>query len=328
MPIFQIHHITKYDYDFPVRESYNQIRIFPIESEWQQTLSHHLTLNSDSVNIARHVDYFGNTVGTFSVLDAHQSLVIDSRLTVKTQARHFEHLTEGGGFPTSLADWAAIELAKTRDLHLLDFSKPESVAAQPIIEAIIEEVAAKKVAPSEAVERILAYIFNNFHYLKGITNVETTIDEILAHKSGVCQDFAHVLLQILRTLEIPARYVSGYICPNKNGMRGEGATHAWVEIWLPRVGWLGIDPTNNIWVTDTHVKLAVGRNFNDCTPMKGMFKGISNQHLDVYVSIGYEDGHTFQEHNEVMQPNSKSSTKATARIKNFSLEQQQQQQQQ
>jgi transglutaminase-like putative cysteine protease len=111
------------------------------------------------------------------------------------------------------------------------------------------------------------------------------------------------MLQMLRTINIPGRYVSGYICPNKNGMRGEGATHAWVEAWIPGYGWAGIDPTNNIWVTNNHVKLAVGRNFNDCTPIKGTFKGPARQKLLVYVSIGYEDGKTFEDKNNVaMQP--------------------------
>ena len=97
---------------------------------------------------------------------------------------------------------------------------------------------------------------------KGITNVETTLDEAWKLKAGVCQDFAHILLVMLRMLSIPARYVSGYICPNKNGMRGEGATHAWVEAYIPFYGWLGFDPTNNCFVNDLHVRLAVGRNFS------------------------------------------------------------------
>jgi transglutaminase-like putative cysteine protease len=125
----------------------------------------------------------------------------------------------------------------------------------------------------------------------------------MEHKSGVCQDFVHLMLQILRTMKIPGRYVSGYICPNKNGMRGEGATHAWVEAWIPAYGWAGIDPTNNVWVTNNHVKLAVGRNFSDCSPIKGSFRGPAKQKLLVYVSIGYEDGHIFEEKNNVlMQP--------------------------
>ncbi|RYY60829.1 MAG: transglutaminase family protein [Chitinophagaceae bacterium] len=143
------------------------------------------------------------------------------------------------------------------------------------------------------------FVYKNFQYIKGITTIETTVREILEIRSGVCQDFAHLMLELLRNLDIPCRYVSGYICPNKNGMRGEGATHAWVEAWIPNSGWAGIDPTNNVWVTDTHVKLAVGRNFTDCTPVKGTFKGLARQSLSVYVSVGYEDGQTFEEMNKV-----------------------------
>ena len=108
-----------------------------------------------------------------------------------------------------------------------------------------------------------------------------------------------MLLQMLRTIGIPCRYVSGYICPNKNGMRGEGATHAWVEAYIPGRSWHGIDPTNNVWVQGDHVKLAVGRNFKDCTPVKGTYRGSSRQALYVHVSVGYEDGHTFEETTEV-----------------------------
>jgi len=107
------------------------------------------------------------------------------------------------------------------------------------------------------------------------------------------------MLQVLRSLKIPSRYVSGYICPNKKGMRGEGATHAWVEAYIPGYGWAGIDPTNNVWVTNTHVKLAVGRHFNDCSPVKGTFKGSARQKLSVFVSVGYEDGNQFEEMNNV-----------------------------
>jgi transglutaminase-like putative cysteine protease len=149
------------------------------------------------------------------------------------------------------------------------------------------------------VEKCGDYVFNHFKYIKGITTIETTVEEILEHRSGVCQDFAHVMLEMLRSLGIPSRYVSGYICPNKNGMRGEGATHAWIEAWIPGNGWVGNDPTNNVWVTNHHVKLAVGRNFNDCSPIKGTFKGPARQSLSVYVSVGYEDGQTFEEINNV-----------------------------
>ena len=103
----------------------------------------------------------------------------------------------------------------------------------------------------------------------------------------------------MRTLNIPSRYVSGYICPNKSGLRGEGATHAWVEAWIPTCGWVGIDPTNNVWVTNTHVKLATGQEFCGLQSGKGLFPGPANQHLTVFVAVDYEDGQIFGELNQV-----------------------------
>jgi transglutaminase-like putative cysteine protease len=122
---------------------------------------------------------------------------------------------------------------------------------------------------------------------------------------------------------IPTRYVSGYICPNKNGMRGEGATHAWVEAYIPQLGWTGIDPTNNVWATSHHVKLAVGRNFNDCSPVKGTFKGISRQTLSVYVSVGYEDGHVFEEVNDVQMIITETAKEAERQLAEEAAQQQQ-----
>src|SRR5207248_9977980 len=107
--------------------------------------------------------------------------------------------------------------------------------------------------------------------------------------AGVCQDFADILMVMLRLLKIPARYVSGYRCTNSSTMRGEGATHAWAEAYIPDYGWLGIDPTNNCIANETHVRLAVGRNFSDCSPVKGVFKGASDHNLEVSVAVGYED---------------------------------------
>jgi len=289
MPVFQIHHITSYEYDHPVRESNNQIRIYPFADANQEILSHRLSLSHKESPIEQYTDYFGNTVGVFNVLESHNELVIDSHLVVRTK--------KAQAFQTPAA--AAPARDASRDLRLLDYSQPEKIQAQNEITSILDAAGIANSSSAETVFRCSAFIFNNFQYIKGITDVETTVDEILAHRSGVCQDFAHVLLQLLRTAGIPARYVSGYICPNKDGVRGEGATHAWVEAWLPGQGWAGIDPTNNIWVEDTHVKLAVGRHFSDCTPMKGAFKGPANQHLSVFVSVAYENGHVAKDHTQV-----------------------------
>jgi transglutaminase-like putative cysteine protease len=178
-------------------------------------------------------------------------------------------------------------------------SIPETISNQKEINRILKKINKPEKSIIEIAQECSEYIFKNFTYTKGITTIETTVDEILELKKGVCQDFVRVMLQLLRTVGIPAKYVSGYVCSNENSLRGEGATHAWVEIYSPNQGWLGLDPTNNIWTMDNHVKLSTGRCFNDCTLVKGTFKGLARQTLSVSVSIGYEDGNQYEEVNNV-----------------------------
>jgi transglutaminase-like putative cysteine protease len=141
------------------------------------------------------------------------------------------------------------------------------------------------ITPFEVAQKLSAFVFETFEYKKGITDVETEVNEIWKIKAGVCQDFAHILLAMLRIIGIPARYVSGYICPKNHELRGEGATHAWVEAYLPSDGWIGLDPTNNCVASDRHIRLAIGRNFSDCTPVKGTYKGSTEHTLEVSVTI-------------------------------------------
>lgn len=289
MPIFKIQHITKYLYDRPVQESVNEVKIFPYQCDQQETLQFELTVTGQPVVDTFH-DYWGNRTGIFNLLGAHKELVIESRVVVRV-------IPAG---PGSRAEdtWERLCGDLAAQLPLLELAAARPVAKQHEVDVIAENVRDENSVAS-TLERCNEYIYKHFDYIKGITTVEATVDDILEHRAGVCQDFAHLMLQVLRTLGVPSRYVSGYICPNKTGMRGEGATHAWVEAWLPGRGWTGIDPTNNIWVNDKHVKLAVGRDFADCSPVKGTFKGPARQQLSVYVSIGYEDGRVFEETNKV-----------------------------
>ncbi len=295
MPIFKIHHITKYEYDRPVKESVNEIKIFPFTCNEQETLLHELLITGNP-EVQLFTDYWGNKTGLFNVLNLHKEMVIESKLVIRTTASSQLHINFHTGFD---------ELMKEVNGHirLLEYASSEKIEKQKLIDGIAKEIFNENKSVAAVVEHCGEYIYKNFKYIKGITNIETTVDEILHHRSGVCQDFAHLLLQLLRSMKIPSRYVSGYICPSKSGMRGEGATHAWVETYIPGFGWAGIDPTNNVWVTNNHVKLAVGRHFNDCSPIRGTFKGPARQKLSVHVSIGYEDGHIFEEMNNVkMQP--------------------------
>jgi transglutaminase-like putative cysteine protease len=293
MPKFKIQHITKYTYEVPVRDSANQIMLYPITDDNQGIILHNLLVTGNPL-IEIHTDFFNNKVGTFTHSKPHQELIIDSVLEVITTSKILPNDKES----TSI-QWLELEKVK-HQLPYIDFLKLEAFQALPEMKKIMTDIQHASNTPLATATDFCAYVFNNFLYQKGITTVETTLDEIWNLKSGVCQDFAHILLGMLRLVNIPARYVSGYICPNKNGMRGEGATHAWVEAYIPFYGWLGLDPTNNCITNETHVRLAVGKNFSDCSPVKGTYRGTSNHVLEVAVSVSYENEETVSSESEIV----------------------------
>lgn len=291
MAVFKIVHVTKYQYNLPIKESINEVRLFPHNFENQDVLQHQLII-SHNPNVDISQDYYGNRVGNFNTLESHSEMTIESQMLVRVN-----HSLKIPEIDTTTVQDLSNEIEKSVFLQRLCY--PENISKQKQIDLILKKINLPEKSIISIAQECNEYIFKNFAYTKGITNIETTIDEILEIRKGVCQDFAHLLLQLLRTVGIPSRYVSGYICPNASGLRGEGATHAWVEIYTPTQGWLGLDPTNNIWTMDNHVKLSVGRNFYDCTLVKGTFKGFAKQTLSVSVSIGYEDGRQFEEINNV-----------------------------
>jgi transglutaminase-like putative cysteine protease len=294
MPRFKIHHVTRYIYEEPVRDSANQIMLYPIKDEFQEVVHHHISI-SDNPMVAIFMDYFGNEVGTFTNPHPHRELVIGSNLEVVTRVRPLT--TEVMALEEQ---WKILDRLKGQ-YQFNDFLKLEPFDALPELEEITKQERCHESPPLKVATDFANYIHKNFKYQKGITTVESTPDEIWKLQSGVCQDFAHILLIMLRLVDVPARYVSGYICPNKNGMRGEGATHAWVEGYIPGYGWTGLDPTNNCLVNEAHVRLAVGKNFTDCSPVKGTYRGKSDHTLEVTVSVQYEDGHSVKNLNEVME---------------------------
>lgn len=295
VPTFKIHHVTRYQYEFPVRESANQILLFPIRDEYQQVAKQELSISGEPM-VDIYKDFYGNEVGSFMNAEPHLELVIDTKTEVITTVRALP----SDDVPAEI-QWEELKRVHTQ-FPFIDFLKQEQFNALDEVSEIVQSLESRLHTPLLAAKQLNEYVFRNFTYNKGITSVETTLDEIWKLKAGVCQDFAHLLLVMLKTIDIPARYVSGYICPHKNGMRGEGATHAWVEAYIPFYGWLGFDPTNNCIVDGVHVRLAVGRSFNDCSPVKGTYKGASSHTLDVGVSVAYEDGETSAEAPTLLVP--------------------------
>jgi transglutaminase-like putative cysteine protease len=295
MPRFKIHHVTRYAYEAPVRDSANQIVLFPIKDENQEVLKQELHITGDP-DLEIFKDYYGNEVGTFTHAEPHDELIIDSKVEVVTQARPLpkDHIGKE-------EQWRELRDLQQQGTYV-DFLTQEQFKALDEVMRVAGAEECRDCTPLESAKKFTNYVFSNFKYIKGITTAESTVDEVWNLKAGVCQDFAHILLVMLRAIRIPARYVSGYICPNKNGMRGEGATHAWVEAYIPSDGWLGLDPTNNCIAGDLHVRLAVGRNFSDCSPVKGTYKGRSGHTLEVGVSVSYEDGNTVEEAKTTLTP--------------------------
>jgi transglutaminase-like putative cysteine protease len=295
MPRFIIQHVTRYTYPEPVRDSANQIMLYPIKDEYQEVQSQKMHITGEP-SVAVFKDYYDNEIGSFMNITPHTELRIDSTVSVVTKPRPFpanEHPTE--------EQWKHLQDIKFM-VPFIDFLKQEDFRDLPEVKKIADAGFYQTVSVYTAVQQLTDYVYQNFNYIKGITTVETTLDEVWNLRAGVCQDFAHILLVMLRLLCIPARYVSGYVCPHDNNLRGEGATHAWVEAYIPFYGWLGLDPTNNCIVNDLHVRLAIGRNFSDCSPVKGTYKGTARQTLEVGVSVSHEDGLVAKEVAAILTP--------------------------
>lgn len=278
MPLYKIQHITRYTYPNPVIDGVNQILLYPIQDIHQEIQKHDLNITTNPV-VEEFFDHFGNKVGIFSIVKPHHELNIRSTIEIITKPIDLPQDTT----PVE-QQWQELQRLKDEFLYI-DFLKYNNDKSNAAIITVLKTLVSQAETPMTAAKNLSAYIFENFEYQKGITSVETSVDEIWRLQGGVCQDFAHLLLVMLRLQGIPARYVSGYICPSNHDLRGEGATHAWVEAYIPFYGWLGVDPTNNCLVSDRHVRLAVGRNFSDCTPVKGTYKGSGEHKLEVSVVI-------------------------------------------
>jgi len=322
MTPYTVKHITRYTYDSPVIDCTNQLMLYPIADEHLEIKKHTLKISGNPA-VEIFVDYFGNRAGVFSAIKPHSQLVIESIVEVNTISIN---MPDDTGLPGD--QWAFLGGLKN-SFPYIDFLGKESFEAVAQVKVVLEQLLDYDKTPLQNAMTFMQYVYKNFAYQQGVTTNDTDIDELWKLKAGVCQDFAHMLLVFLRMANIPGRYVSGYICPKQNEMRGTGATHAWVEVYLLNFGWLGLDPTNNCMVNDQHIRLAVGRQFSDCTPVKGTYKGSGHHTLEVSVDI--EGGHSSEQFAEATAPvfNYTQKTKPV-QVNSYRsyLEMQQQQQQQ
>lgn len=278
MPFYKIQHITRYTYPGPVVNSANQIMLYPATDALQSVSRHEIRI-SERPLVEEFGDYFGNRIGVFTIVKPHTELVIHSSFDVTTVP-----IALPNEVMSAVTQWEHLRSVR-RDPPLLDFLTFDRTTAGSEIAETVQRIAPLSLTPFSCVKVLADHLHSTFEYKQGITSVETRIEDVWRLKAGVCQDFANILLVMLRSMGIPSRYMSGYICPKGHELRGEGATHAWVEAYIPYHGWIGVDPTNNCIVSDRHVRLAVGRQFGDCTPVKGTYVGPGEHVLEVSVTI-------------------------------------------
>jgi len=275
---FTIAHRTLYLYPTPVHESHTIVHLQPRSDVTQYCTRFELTV-SPRARVFSYGDRFGNDVQHFAVLPEHDTLEIVAHSQVVT-ARGKAHApapvrrSEIASEPFTIDMWDFLHASRY-------------VRFGPELEAFAGSVGVPRpgddaVAWFRAAARA---IHDGFTYEKGRTSVYATVEETVAMRSGVCQDYAHVLIALCRNAGIPARYVSGYIHSGGGELLGAEASHAWAEAYLGPRGWVGIDPTNDTWIGDHFVRIATGRDYRDVSPVRGLYTGPSASTMSVDVAV-------------------------------------------
>lgn len=287
---YSIRHFTRFKYSAPVSESIIELRMHPRSEGLQRCLSFDLNI-TPRTRVQSYRDHRGNVVHHFDVPGLHRQLTViaESMVDVTPRAELPAHLgpnawkdlhlqLNAGDYWEMLVPSA---LAQFTD-SLEDFAREQGL---PDREGIQRHDPLELVhAISSAVNRAIAYVPQS-------TRVDSPVDDALHNRKGVCQDYAHIMIALVRRAHIPCRYISGYLF-HKAGARNrsaEGATHAWVEAYLPTLGWVGFDPTNDVVADESHVRTAVGRDYSDVPPTRGVFKGDASSELAVAVRVAPSD---------------------------------------
>lgn len=279
---FDISYTTRFAYERDVVESQNELRAAPT-ADARQKVVHYDVRTVPSSRVFSYTDYWGTRVDAFGVRGAHDELVVVADATVETAAPHV--LAASPRFSDVTPAF--------RDEHLEYLERSLHADWGDAIEA---EVAAKRDASDDdLVGFVLALhrlVGTSCTYAPGATYVGVSVDDVWSAREGVCQDFAHLLVSMCRAAGVPARYVSGYLFTGDDstgqdvdGDRVRVQTHAWVEVAIPGHGWLGLDPTNRQQVGERHVKIGHGRDYDDVSPMRGVYGGNAQHTLDVTVDM-------------------------------------------
>lgn len=259
--VIRVEHHSGYRYRGEVVSSYNEARMTPTTTDRQRTVDSRLDVEP-RVRLFRYVDYWGSVVDAFDVHVPHTELAVTARSVVET--------TDATAAPSE-AGWDDLRSDDVTD-RLAEYLGPTSYVPHHTRLAGVAEPFGSQRRPAAAVEEVAGFVASHLTYTPGATEVSTSALEAFEAGHGVCQDYAHLTLALLRAVGIPARYVSGYLHPRHDASKGEvvsGESHAWVEAWLG--GWWGFDPTNGVPAGERHVIVGRGRDYADVPPLRGIY---------------------------------------------------------
>ncbi|MCA6287179.1 transglutaminase family protein [Phenylobacterium sp.] len=281
--LLEVRHVTRYHYAAPVRESVMEVWMQPQKTPRQRLASFDLELDPAS-QVFSYADPYGNAVYHFDVPQPHDQLTITARSVVETSPP--EPLPEA----LDIGEWDRLRSDRVHGENF-DFLRRQGFCVETdALRGFVSEHALDRLKdrdPLTAIRRLSETIYDAFDYEPGVTDAESPIDLALSARRGVCQDFAHIMITICRSWGIPARYVSGYLFTDREGgdRSDPDASHAWLEVFLPSTRWIGFDPTNNTLAGERHVSAAIGRDYADVPPSRGVYKGEAESQLAVGVNV-------------------------------------------
>jgi transglutaminase-like putative cysteine protease len=283
--IYSVRHTTTFRYEPAVRESVMEVRLQPRSDGEQRCLS--FTLDVDpAANVMQYRDFTGNTVHHFNLAGTHKVVKVTAQSAVEVQSVPRPRAAGSG-------DWVDLDALIAANDYWEMLLPSHFAHTSASLEQLARELRCERRGnPLEFLTELNEAIYNLFAYVPNSTKVDSPIEEALQTRQGVCQDFAHVMIALVRRLSVPCRYVSGYMFHRDEAEKDrsvEGASHAWVEALVPNLGWVAFDPTNNLVGADRHIRVAIGRDYADVPPTRGVYKGEAQSELSVSVTVSPAD---------------------------------------
>jgi len=279
--IYSVRHITTFRYEPAIRESVMEVRLQPRSDGDQRCLNFSLRVEP-AANVMQYRDFAGNVVHHFGIAGTHDLLKVTGQSEVEVQVVPPPRVSDTG-------DWADLDALVAGGDYWEMLLPSHFVRSSPPLQALATEIGIERRGnPLQVLSELNQAIYDLFDYVPDSTKVDSPIEDALASRHGVCQDFAHIMIALVRGLKVPCRYVSGYMFhrdPHEHDRSLEGASHAWVEALVPGLGWVAFDPTNNLVGADRHIRVAIGRDYADVPPTRGVYKGEAQSELSVAVTV-------------------------------------------